>query len=150
MEQKKGFIKGALCGALVVLLLSGTLTGFGRQGIVDGRTERKLQKMKTLVDKYYLHEGEYEEEDLDSALLKGYVSGLKDPYSVYYDERETRELMEMTSGEYSGIGAVMSQNIETGIVTINTVYKDSPAAEAGLKDGDILYKVEGKEISGGT
>lgn len=148
MEQKKGFIKGALCGALVVLLLSGTLTGFGRQGIVDGKTERKLQKMKTLVDKYYLHEGEYEEEDLDSALLKGYVSGLKDPYSVYYDERETRELMEMTSGEYSGIGAVMSQNIETGIVTINTVYKDSPAAEAGLKDGDILYKVEGKEISG--
>lgn len=148
MEQKKGFLRGALCGALVMLLAVGTAGCIREQRIAVGGTERKKEEIKALIDRYYLHEGKYQEEDLESAMLKGYVSGLDDPYTVYYDEKETKELLEMTQGEYSGIGAVMSQNIETGLITLNNIYKDSPAEEAGLKEGDILYKVDGKEING--
>ena len=79
---------------------------------------------------------------------KGYINGLNDPYSVYYNKKETKELYESTGGEYSGIGAVMSQNTETGVITLVQIYKDSPAEKAGLKDNDILYKVEGKEVTG--
>ena len=59
-------------------------------------------------------------------------------------KKETKELYESTGGEYSGIGAVMSQNTETGVITLVQIYKDSPAEKAGLKANDILYKVEGK------
>ena len=42
----------------------------------------------------------------------------------------------------------MSQNTETGVITLVQIYKDSPAEKAGLKANDILYKVEGKEVTG--
>lgn len=154
MKQKKGFIKGALFGALVMLIAAGMIaTGcdfynrnFRSEGIIKKDTETKLEAIRELIDEYYLHE--VSEEDLENYLLKGYVSGLKDPYSVYYNQEETKELFETTSGEYSGIGAVMSQNPDTGIITLVNIYKGSPAEEAGLKASDILYKVDGEDISG--
>ena len=42
----------------------------------------------------------------------------------------------------------MSQNKETGIITISQVYEGSPAEQAGMKDNDILYKVEDEEVTG--
>lgn len=147
MEQKKGFLRGALCGALVMLLVV-TAGCIGRKEIVNRSTEKKLEEIKQLIDRFYLREDEVKEDDLENYLLKGYVGGLKDPYSVYYNQEETKELFESTTGEYSGIGAAMSQDVETGIITINNVYKKSPAEEAGLKENDILYKVNGEEVSG--
>lgn len=42
----------------------------------------------------------------------------------------------------------MSQNLDTGIITVSRVYKDSPAEKAGMRSEDILYKVEGEEVTG--
>ena len=53
----------------------------------------------------------------------------------------------MTSGEYSGIGVVFSQNANTKISTAVQVYPDSPAEKAGVKAGDILYKVDGEDVT---
>ena len=55
--------------------------------------------------------------------------------------------MEQTSGTYSGIGALVSQNAETGIITVVKAFADAPAAKAGVKNGDIIYKVKGKECN---
>ena len=52
------------------------------------------------------------------------------------------------SGEFSGIGVVMSQDQKSGFVTMVQIYKESPAAKAGLKKGDILFQVDGKDVSG--
>ena len=71
-----------------------------------------------------------------------------DPYTVYYDKEETKALLETTSGEFSGIGATMSKNINSGEITVVNVYEDSPADKAGLKAGDILYQVDGKDAEG--
>ena len=71
-----------------------------------------------------------------------------DPYSVYYDEAETKSLMESTSGEFGGIGVTLTQNIDTKIITFVNIYKESPGAKAGFKEGDILYKVDGEDITG--
>ena len=89
-----------------------------------------------------------DEKKLEEGLYEGYVSGLEDPYSVYYDAEDTKSFMESSEGEYSGIGAVMTQNKDSGIITLTHVYEDSPAMKAGLADEDILYKVEGKEVTG--
>ena len=65
-----------------------------------------------------------------------------------FDEDAEAKLTEDSSGTYSGIGALLQQNPETGICTIIKVFKGSPAEEAGLKNDDILYKVDGNEITG--
>ncbi len=149
MKNKKSFMQGALCGALAILLVAGLMScglkAYSRDN-VSSDASGKLGTLKKLIDQTYL--GDFEEEDLKEGIYKGFVSGLDDPYSVYYDKDETRAMIETTEGEYDGIGAVLSQDINTGIVTLVRIYEGSPAMEAGLKDNDILYKVEDIEVTG--
>lgn len=146
MKNKKGFWQGALCGALAVILIAGLVSCGIVKNVLSDDTEKKLKNIKYLISEYFLDE--YSEEELEAGLLEGYVSGLDDPYSVYYDEENTKALLESVQGEYSGIGAVLSQDIETGIITMIRIYEDSPAMKAGLKDGDVLYKVGDIEVTG--
>ena len=158
MKQKSGFLKGALCGALTALLIVGLVScgiiadkrqeaqSAGQSADNTAEAETKLQYLKALIDEYFIED--IDEEKLTEGIYKGYIDGLEDPYSVYYDEEETREMNETTSGEYQGVGFVVSQDKDTEIITVLQVYEDSPAQEAGIKDGDILYKVDGEELSG--
>ena len=149
MEHKKGFIKGALTGALLTLLVV-SLAACGLQhineGIISSDTETKLSYLKKLIDETYLHD--VKEKDLNEGIYKGYVEGLGDQYSAYYDKKETKELTESLDGSFSGIGAVMTQDASSGVITIKRVYDDSPAKKAGIKTGDILYRVEEKTVTG--
>lgn len=149
MGNKKRFLQGALCGALAMLLMVGLVScglRFGvSSGVLDQETAEKLEVLEQLVDKMYF--GDVDQEELRSGIYEGYISGLDDPYSVYYDEKATEEMMETTSGEYDGIGAVMSQNLETGVITVSQVYEGSPAEKAGIRAEDILYKVDGEEVT---
>ena len=150
MKNRKSFLKGALCGALAMLLVAGLVScglkvNNGNSDITS-KTEDKISELQNLIEKHYM--GDVKEKNLEDGVYKGYINGLNDPYSVYYNKKETKELYESTGGEYSGIGAVMSQNTETGVITLVQIYKESPAEKAGLKENDILYKVEGKEVTG--
>lgn len=149
MEHKKGFIKGALTGALLTLLVV-SLAACGLQhineGIISSDTETKLSYLEKLIDETYLHD--VKEKDLNEGIYKGYVEGLGDQYSAYYDKKETKELTESLDGSFSGIGAVMTQDASSGVITITRVYDDSPAKKAGIKTGDILYRVEEKTVTG--
>ncbi len=149
MKNKKSFMQGALCGALAILLIAGLMScglkAYSRENTSEN-TSGKLGTLKKLIDQAYM--GDVQEEELREGIYKGFIGGLEDPYSVYYDEDETRAMIEATEGEYDGIGAVLSQDINTGIVTLVQIYEGSPAMEAGLKDNDILYKVEDLEVTG--
>ncbi len=150
--KNKSFIRGALLGALTVLLIFGTAScGTDIMSKLSGGNKRagqevKLDYLDALIDNYYM--GIVDKEELEEGIYKGYVEALGDPYSQYFDAKETEELKESISGEYSGIGAVMTQSYDTGIITIAQVYEGSPAEEAGLQAEDILYKVEGEEVTG--
>lgn len=161
MKKKYSFLKGALCGALTAFVLAGVAAGalylkYADTGeksnivkeIVENKNieETKLGLIKALIDGYYI--GDINGDELAEGIYKGYVSGLSDPYSAYYDKEETTQLSETTSGEYSGIGAVMTQDKDSGIITILQVYDGSPAVEAGIHADDILYKVNGQEVTG--
>ena len=158
-QTNKHFWKGALCGALAMFLvigaalavLNGRSTGVLRRtdsgtAQVDAETEKKLEKLKSLIDEKYLYSEELDEKDLKEGLYSGYIDALGDPYSVYYGEEEMQKLLESTSGEYSGIGVVMSQNRDTKLTKAVTVYKNSPAEKAGIQEEDIFYKVDGEEV----
>lgn len=150
MKNRKSFMQGALCGALAILLAAGLMScglkAYSRENSSGGDTSGKLGTLRKLIDQTYL--GEVEDDALREGIYKGFISGLDDPYSVYYDAEETRALIETTEGEYDGIGAVLSQDINTGVVTLIRIYEGSPAMEAGLRDNDILYKVEDIEVTG--
>lgn len=106
----------------------------------------KLTVLKYLIDTYYLED--VDTEDFATGIYKGFISSLKDPYSTYYTKEEYESLMESSSGVYHGIGAVVSQDVKTGVITIVKPYKDGPAYKAGLLPNDIIYKVEGEEVTG--
>ena len=136
------FFKGALAGALVVLL-AGVVVSCT---VFKSEENQKMELLNSLIDRYYI--GDVDETDLSEGVYKGYIEGLGDPYSVYYDEEETKQMSESLSGEFGGVGALMSQDRETGVITVLQVYDGSPAQEAGMRDGDTLYKVEGEEVTG--
>ena len=95
-------------------------------------------------DRYYLDD--VDESAMVEGMYAGMLNGLGDPYTVYYTEEEFNALMESTSGEYKGIGALMSQNIETGIITITRPFEGCPAQQAGIIAGDIITKVNGQDV----
>lgn len=156
MDHKKSFIKGALSGALIMLLIVILGSGVWKAATVrmaggeaeaaqisaESETDKKLNMLSNVIDQYYLYGDDIDEKAMQDGIYNGYASGLGDPYTVYYNEEQTRDLLESTTGEYSGIGATLLQNYQTRQVTIGNIYKDSPAEEAGLKTGDILYQVD--------
>lgn len=155
MEKKNSFWKGALCGALAMLLIVGFAGGgyfvyrvMQDDSVVTRRTEKKLEMLRELIDEVYLRSEDVSDEDLREFLIKGYVSGLGDPYSVYYDKDETESLFEATEGKFGGIGVSITQDYETGAMTFVNVYEDGAGAEAGFQAGDILYKVDGEDVTG--
>lgn len=69
-----------------------------------------------------------------------------DPYTVYYPESDMEDVKLMTTGEYAGIGSVISKKGDQ--VIIREPYKNSPAAKAGLLPGDIILSIDGNSVKG--
>jgi carboxyl-terminal processing protease len=124
-------------GAIIKVAVFG-----GKSGIAD---TAKLQEIKTMIDRYYLDD--VDDDELEAYTYKGLVAGLGDPYSAYYTKEEYDQVEESNEGVFSGIGAVLQQDADTGAVKVVRTIKGGPAEEAGIKSDDILYKIEGEEIS---
>lgn len=155
-NNNKGFWKGALCGALATLLVVGivggtilicSMLGFTDK-IVDLKTEIKLKMIESIIDKNYLYIDDVDKKELQDSLIAGYVAGLNEPYTVYYNEEETIALFETSAGEFGGVGITIMQDITTMQMTFSTVHKNCPGEEAGFRVGDILYKVDGEDVTG--
>ena len=120
----------------------------GRLGQRYDAIEEKIDKMDKLISSYYLNPEDIDLDKLEQGIYAGYVAGLEEDYTTYYTPEEFASVMESTSGKYSGIGAYVSQNMSTGLITIVKPFEGGPAAEAGIQKDDILYAVEGEEVSG--
>ena len=86
----------------------------------------------------------YKETDTKKMLqgaCEGLLSGLGDHYTFYYTPEEWEQMWEDDEGEYAGVGILISSNYSTGICTISRVFRGSPAEAAGVRRGDILYRV---------
>ena len=167
--MKKNFLTGlltGLCGAILLITVLGTAFIYmGSKAQED--TQDSLQKVENaqipeevpydnivekltflemLVDNYYLED--VNQVSFSDGIYKGFISSLKDPYSTYYTVDEYSALVESSSGKYCGIGATVSQDVKTGIITIIKPFKTGPAYEAGILPGDIIYKVEDEEVTG--
>lgn len=112
--------------------------------VVGKETNDKLETIQGILDKnFYFEEDEQEKQD---GIIKGYMEGLDDPYSVYYTQEEYASFMEDTEGEYVGVGVQVSQAADTKTITITKVF-EGPAQDAGIEEEDIITKVDGEDIS---
>ena len=69
-----------------------------------------------------------------------------DPYTVYYPENDQDELEMMVKGSYGGIGSLIRYNPKLQYTVIAEPYEGMPAADSGLKAGDILLEIDGKDL----
>ncbi len=146
----RGFLTGLVLMAVVIgagwLLYSRVLDGAGAEDQVTSSSHiEKLDYLESLIDENYLDD--YSTDSLVEGMYSGLVDGLDDVYSCYYTADEYAEMSEETEGRYKGIGVVMQQD-EDGIVTLLRIYEGSPGEKAGLMAGDILYMVDGVEVTG--
>ena len=149
-----------LAGILVTVIAVGVffaLSGGGGQmavqssgsdSAVNRESVNKLSVLEQYLDRYYYKSSEITREDKENGIYKGLFESLEDVYSCYYTPEEYKMLAEQTQGVYYGIGAYVSQDVETGICAISGVIKNSPAEAAGLMEGDLIYKVDGEDMSG--
>ncbi len=110
------------------------------------KIEEKTSLLQSIIDKYFLFDEDMTK--VEDGIYAGMMNGLDDPYTVYYTKEEYKALNEDTEGKYSGIGATVSQNPKSQIITIVNVFYNSPAKEGGLLAGDIIYKIDGEEVTG--
>lgn len=93
------------------------------------------------------YNGDVDKEKLMEAAIKGMLSSLNDPHSVFMNKEEAKNYNDELNGSFFGIGVeVISENNSLPIIT--NVYTDGPAFKAGVLSGDIIYKVDGKDLTG--
>ena len=121
-------------------------SGLNQDTVVVSRAEyERLLQFSELADLMdYINEGFYQDADPEKMLeyaAKGLMQALDDPYSFYYNPEEWKEMWEEDEGNYVGIGVLINGNYSTQICSISRVFKGSPAEEAGVQRGDIIYRV---------
>ncbi len=167
-KDRKSFRDGLLAGIMVGVLTVGTvslggcmtthsvgsflrkqagLTNSGAAGYSDAVND-KLESLQAVIDRYYLYEDEVDQDALTEGIYKGYIAGLNEPYTTYYTKEEYAAMEESTSGTYSGIGVLISQDVKTGLISLVKIFPGSPAEEAGMLAEDVISKVAGEEVSG--
>ena len=97
----------------------------------------------TIVNEYI---NKVNKDALKDAAINGMFSILGDQHSTYFNVKESENFQNELNGYFYGIGTTVYQE-KGGLVTINEVYKDSPAEKAGLKKGDKYLKIDGKDVT---
>ena len=131
-------------GAGTGLGISNALLSRGIQTPSSSSSDRydKVEELWEIIDKNYYKKPN--EEDMKDGLARGLFLGLGDKYSAYMTKEEYESYETSVTGEFDGIGITFQMNKEGEFEVISTV-KDSPAEKAGVKKGDIITKVDGKE-----
>nr|WP_317356909.1 S41 family peptidase [uncultured Tyzzerella sp.] len=147
-SNKKSFFTGVVFGMIALFVINSFVTNIGllykRFIAKDLTINQKTAQIESIINKYYVND--YDEQLMEEMMYKGMIASLKDPYSYYMSEKELKEFLDDTEGNYVGIG-IMVNLTEDEKIHINKVFDGSPAQDSGLKEGDKIMKVEDKEVN---
>ena len=116
--------------------------------VVNSTTTSKIKMIERLIKKNYYKD--VDEETLADGIYRGMLDSLGDPYSEYYSAEDLKEVRESNEGIYYGIGAYVSLDTDLKLAVISGIISGTPAEEAGLQEGDLIYKVDGQDVTGMT
>ena len=120
-----------------------SLPGPIQDAFVDEDRALRAEVIDSIQDNFYKP---VDEDGLEDASLKGIVDSLEDPFSHYLTPREARQFNESVSGEFEGVGMNVEED-RRGLKVLR-VFDGSPAAHAGIRDGDFILAVNGRSIAG--
>ena len=103
------------------------------------RVTAKLSEVDDLFRRYYI--GELDDDLLIDCVLDGYIVGTGDDYGAYYNTAEFEDFMNDLEGEVAGIGVNVIYNTDYRCIEVLNVIPDSPALEAGIEPGDLIWSV---------
>ncbi|MFR2518232.1 S41 family peptidase [Peptostreptococcus stomatis] len=145
---ERRFFKTILVVLVTAIVTSFVLVNVGFLGFVPPAEYKRYAKYKALEQsikrEFYKKP---DEKKLEDATYKGLFSGLDDVYSAYYTADEMKQLLEVATGKYVGIGFVVGADKATGAIRVESVMNNSPAKESGVKKGDLVVAVNGKKYS---
>lgn len=145
MENERNF-KSAVCIMTAAAVIASTTAVL--LYVKNKDLENKLGETSKLIElEEYIDENYYTAPDEESAAagaLKGYVAGLGDPYSQYLTAEEYGDWQEKESGTMVGIGVTVQAD-DTGLYVV-AVEEGYPAYKSGIKAGDIITAVDGKNV----
>lgn len=95
------------------------------------------------LDLYYVDSLDAEK-NIGNAIL--YMLDRLDPYTEFYAEEHTRDLRQMTTGKYAGIGSPIVYRKALDRCIFSYPYEGMPAAQAGVRSGDVILAVDGKDL----
>ncbi len=154
-EDKTSYSFKEMMFVMIFSLILGFFACFSIYKIFNsGKDYIALSKdLSKLVDTYYALVDNYYE-DIDKELLvddaiKGMLSSVGDIYTNYSDTDSTITFKETVDGSYEGIGATVGQTADGQLVVVE-VFKDSPSDKAGLKEGDVIIKIDGEDYTNKT
>lgn len=148
-KEKESYSFDEVFSITIFSLLLGVLACFSILTILNkGKNYFVLSKelakfvdaYEAIVDNYYK---EVDKDKLVESAINGMVSSIGDEYTSYSDKDVTDNFNETVNGKYMGIGALIMKS-ENDLV-IYKVFEDSPSYKAGLKDGDIILKLDDKD-----
>ena len=152
MEKKISIRSAALiAGAAAVVTFSAT--SFWAFQICSDSVSGLRKKAKSIEDIYTVDQyidknfyGEYDEESIVNSSLKAMVGALDDKYSAYMTPEEYEQNLINAKGTISGIGVIVNLT-EDGEIEVVEVSEKGPAEKAGVKIGDIVTEIDGKDVS---
>lgn len=136
-------------GAALVLISAAALAAPQQDETQSGTAETEyqltLEQMRTFTEVFARIKQDYVEQVDDKTLLQSAIRGMLsdlDPHTAYLDDLEYQQLEENTTGSFDGIGIEVVKS--NGDIRIVSPIDGTPAAEAGIKPGDIIRSIDGK------
>lgn len=143
-------MKKKICWAFVLLLTAFSVPMMAQNGADKDHNFKVAKNLETFSAIYkYLDLMYVDTLNADEVIGTGINAMLRslDPYTVYYPEEKVKDLNMMISGKYAGIGALVRYNLVLENVVIDEPYESMPAAEAGLKKGDIILAINDSSMA---
>lgn len=112
---------------------------------IGSEVEGKLNAIDSVLESFYF--GDVDDETAKDNIYKAYLSSYGDKYTMYYTADEYKALKESTNGKFYGIGAVCQLSGEGGVLLVD-VYDNGAGYQAGLRSGDRVVNVDGRDITG--
>ena len=117
----------------------------------DVRANLPIEELRTFAEVFNAIKQGYVEPIEDKKLIAHAISGMLsnlDPHSSYLDADAFKDLQTSTQGEFGGLG--IEVGMEDGLVKVISPIEDTPAYRAGVKAGDLIFKLDDKLVKGMT
>lgn len=111
---------------------------------IGSEVEGKLNAIDSVLESFYF--GDVDDETAKDNIYKAYLSSYGDKYTMYYTADQYKALKESTNGKFYGIGAVCQLSGEGGVLLVD-VYDNGAGYQAGLRSGDRVVNVDGRDIT---